>query len=88
LWYYGYANYSTFSFPGDIPPPLTLAPPTNTPTPPADIALSPTNTPEPQQAAGKVIVESVFYDDVVARVESDEYTAIVNVGNAPTKEER
>jgi hypothetical protein len=35
---------------------------------------------QPAQQPGKVIIQSVFYDGAVPRVESDEYAVVANVG--------
>ncbi len=39
--------------------------------------------PPSPSSAGQVVIESVFYDGLVSRVESDEYAVIANQGGAP-----
>ena len=59
-------------------------PATNTPVAkPANPAQStPTATPAPAGGTAHVIIQSVFYDGEVYRVESDEYAVIANTGDA------
>jgi len=54
----------------------TALPPTVAPTPPPQ----PT---EPPATPGDVVIQYIFYDGVVPRVESDEYAEIVNRGGSP-----
>jgi len=62
--------------PTSTPTPTLVPQPTATPVPP------PTDTPVPLPAAGQVIIQYIFYDGAVPRVESDEYAEIVNAGAA------
>lgn len=60
--------------------PLAINPPVAKPAGPAQPA--PTATPAPASGTAHVIIQSVFYDGEVYRVESDEYAVIANTGNA------
>ncbi|MCB0186373.1 MAG: lamin tail domain-containing protein [Caldilineaceae bacterium] len=59
-----------------LPTPL---PPTATPVP-----APPASPPQPTAPSGvaKVVIQYIYYDGQVSRVESDEYAEIANVGNA------
>lgn len=64
------------------PPTATQAPPataTSAPEAAAPVVVQPAAAPA---GAAKVIIQSVFYDGLVSRVESDEYAVIANTGTA------
>jgi competence protein ComEC len=67
------------STPAPMPTPTLVSP---TPTPTATPGTTPTPTPTPTVGAGEVQIVYIFYDGNVPRVESDEYVAIKNLGNA------
>jgi len=61
--------------------------PTPVPPPAPAVPASPTATPVPAQPAApsgtaKVVIQFIYYDGQVSRVESDEYAEIANVGSA------
>jgi len=68
----------------NIPAPST---PTATVTPPAPSTqpaevMAPTQPPPPP-AVPRVVIDQVYYDGQVSRIESDEYAVIINTGDAP-----
>ncbi len=65
-----------------LPPtalPAAVLPPTAPPILPTAIPVAPTIAPA---GVAQVVISTVYYDGRVARVESDEYAEIANVGNA------
>lgn len=67
--------------PVPIPPTATSAPapPTATPVPAQPVAPPPPAAPSGE---AKIVIQHIFYDGLVSRVESDEYAEIANVGTA------
>lgn len=55
--------------------------PTSTPTPTDTATPTPTVTPTPTTGPGKVVIQYIFFDGDVPKVESDEYAVIENVGS-------
>ncbi|MCP4537738.1 MAG: hypothetical protein GY832_11375 [Chloroflexi bacterium] len=72
--------------PTATPTPTETPIPTNTPRPTATQTSQPTAVPQPTQppvTPGDVRINYIYYDGQVARVESDEYAVIRNVGGSP-----